>query len=192
MSLSDDRMVWIDTETFGLNPKTDYLMEVGFKITDLDLKTIDQFEVKIWQPFTYSARLVEAQSNPKDEFVLNMHNESGLFYDAQANGRNILSAEALMHTWLDLHEIDGDDPMCGSSVQFDRGMLEAQFPSVFKRFHYRNIDVSTVKELCRRFAPQIYEKKGEGPVSQHRVMPDLVDTINEFKFYTENFMWVTI
>ena len=188
----EDRMIWIDTETFGLNPQTDYLLEVGFKITDLRLQVKDEFRVMIWQPFIYNARLIECQTNPADEFVLNMHRQSRLFFEAEQSGVNILQAEYLMSEWLDNHEVNGKDPMCGSSIQFDRGMLEAQFPSVFSRFHYRNIDISTVKELCRRFAPQVYEKKGENPVSQHRVLPDIDDTIAEFEFYRDAFFWATV
>ena len=63
---------------------------------------------------------------------------------------------------------------------------------VHEHFHYRNIDVSTVKELCRRFSPEIYEKKGEGRVSQHRVGPDLEDTIIEFEYYRDAFFWATV
>ena len=189
---SKDRMIWIDTETFGLNPQTDYLLEVGFKITDLQLNTIDNFEIQIWQPFTYAARLVLCQTIPKDEIVLEMHRKSGLFTDAQEYGVTILEAEHFMNQWLDMHQVNGEDPMCGSSIQFDRGMLEVQFPSIFSRFHYRNIDVSTVKELCRRFAPEIYEKKGEGRESLHRVTPDLEDTLVEFRYYRDAFFWATV
>ena len=189
---SKDRMIWIDTETFGLNPQTDYLMEVGFKITDLQLQPRDEFRIMIWQPFTYDERYAQCQTDPADEFVLNMHRESRLFHEARQSGVNILQAEFLMNEWLDNNEVNGEDPMCGSSIQFDRSMLEVQFPSVFSRFHYRNIDVSTCKELCRRFAPQVYEKKGECRESLHRVTPDLEDTITEFAYYLDAFFWVTV
>lgn len=192
---SEDRLIWIDTETFGLNYQTDYIMEVGFKITDLKLQTIDNFEIQIWQPRLYDDRFKALLENPKDAFVLNMHQDSRLFRDCKMQGIGILEAESRMNEWLDMHEVngqDGQDPMCGSSVQFDRGMLEHQFPSVHDRFHYRNIDVSTIKEVCRRFAPQIYEKKGESPESQHRVTPDLQDTVKEFEYYRDAFFWATV
>jgi oligoribonuclease len=80
----------------------------------------------------------------------------------------------------------------GSSIQFDRDMLRAQYPSILGRFSYRNIDISTLKELCKRLNPELYARFEQVviPQKKHRVMPDLEDTINEFNSYIESFLWI--
>lgn len=187
----DDRMIWIDTETFGLNVKTDYLLEVGFKITDYDLNTIDDFQTTIWDTPTYDERYDICLESDADEYVRNMHINSGLFKDAINGGASVSIAEQEICDWLEGHGIrDGKEPLCGSSVHFDRGMLEVQMPKVFERFHYRIVDNSVLKELCAAFASDMYAHLMPGR-NIHRVLPDLEDTINEFRFYRDNFLWDT-
>lgn len=184
-----DRFVFVDTEAFGLNPTTDFIIELGFCITDTDLSIIDDFSITIWDTPSYDGRL-EALRAGSDKFVLEMHNKSGLWVDAQAEGATMEFATTEALDWLNGHGIGRGDPLCGSSVQFDRQMLAAQMPAVEQLFSYRNIDCSTIKELCRRVNPRIYElmEQTTQPMKLHRALPDLRDSVNELSYYFDNFL----
>lgn len=188
----DNRMIWIDLETFGLDPKLDFVTEIGFKVTDLELNVIDDFQTCIWTTPEYDERLEKMKNNPADKYVFDMHTKSGLWDDAQKQGIEPWHAEDRILTFLDGHGIrDAKEPLCGSSVHFDRAMLEAQFPQVFDRFHYRIVDNSVLKTLCEAFAPEIHAKIPNKSRGIHRVLEDLDDTIEEFRFYRDNFIWDT-
>lgn len=189
-----DRLIWVDIETFGLNVETDFILEVGFRITDLELETIDDLQVSIWETPGYDKRLEELTT---DSWVYKTHTESGLFRACQAEGLTMDEADDRIRTFLSGYGIgktdnkDDKEPLCGSSVQFDRSFLAYWLPDVEALFHYRNIDNSTIKELCRRYNRRIYSLLDETvkPEKKHRVLPDLTDTINEFSYYRDNFLW---
>lgn len=187
--MSEDRFVFVDVETFGLNPTTDFIIEVGFVIIDTELAVIDDFQTCVWDSPSYDGRL-EALRQGEDKFVLDMHDKSGLWLDAQRTGLVVADAIEKATTWLNGHGVDESDPLCGSSVQFDRSMLAAQMPAIEQRFSYRNIDISTLKELAKRLNPRIAEKLDESthPKKLHRVLPDLRDSINELAYYCDNFL----
>lgn len=180
----DGRFIWVDIETFGLDTAGDYVLEVGFKITDLELEVIDDFQEVIWDTPLYDLRMDQMYYNPKDSYVLNMHKQSGLFEDASVNGMSLANFEERLSTWLEGHGIrDGQEPLCGSSVQFDRERLTFWWPKVMERFHYRNVDISSFKEVLVGLnggGPLIGQPKGR---KIHRVLPDIEDTIGEFSFY---------
>lgn len=188
-----DRLVFLDVETFGLNTQEDFIIELGFKITDLELNVIDDFQTVIWDSPTFDARfrMLEASTNEESKFVLEMHEKSGLWNEAQAEGATKIEAGVEALHWLTGHGITKEEPLCGSSVQFDREMLREQYPAVHDLFSYRNIDTSTIKELCRRYNPRIYSLLDVmcKPQKLHRVLPDLDDTIAEMGFYSDNFLW---
>jgi oligoribonuclease len=185
-------MIWVDLETFGLNPQSDPVVEVGFKITDLDLVTIDDFQIVIWDTPTYDERFEIMKNTLADQYVYKMHQTSGLWEDCQRIGASPDVATEKINTFLEGHGIrGGEEPLCGSSVHFDRDMLGAQFPSVFERFHYRIIDNSVLKGLCQAFSPELYVQMDLEPEGLHRVLPDLDDTVNEFRFYKDNFIFET-
>lgn len=198
------RFVWCDLETFGLDSESDPILEVGFKVTDLNLNVVDQMSILVWDMAFYGTRFAKLQAdaaNLPDEseegrnarFVLEMHNSSGLWDDVRRRGTRPLEAERIVNEWLQQHRIlGGSDPLCGSSVQFDRGMLEAQMPTIARRFSHRNIDVSTIKELCLRFNPKMYAHLGEDVLTNksHRVLDDLDDTIAELNWYADNFLFI--
>ena len=187
---AEERLIWTDVESFGLNPVSDPLLEVGFVITDLDLEPVqDLFHCLIWEPGLHDKRYEEARANPLDEYVLEMHTKNNLFVEAQAKGLSLLDAEEAMLEWCDANNIEnGVEPLCGSSVDFDLKMLTMQFPYVSDRFHYRVINVSTLKELCKRYQPEMYAKMDVEARKLHRVLPDLEDTIAEYNWYMENFL----
>ena len=182
-----ERLVWCDLETTGLDPNNDLLLEVGFRITDLELNTLSQKSVLIWGP-KYIDKIVQSKI---EHIVWNMHKESQLFVDAKEHGTAITAARDVISNWLVQHDITVNDPICGSSVQFDRGWLDVWMPECINMFSYRNIDTSSIKEVCRRYNPVLYAKLDEdtSPKKLHRVQSDLTDTINEFKFYRDNFFF---
>jgi oligoribonuclease len=195
MLTSDERLVWFDTETFGLDPDNDPILEVGVMITDLALNIDNEESWLIWTSPIYQPRFKELkeqadQGHSGSKYVLDMHLTSGLLAETMEFGRPAVIVEAEICEWLNANEIGKDDPMCGSSIQFDRGMFDAQMPSVTEILSYRNMDISTIKEACRRFNPSVYAKLDEytHPKKRHRVLEDIEDSINEFKFYTENFL----
>jgi oligoribonuclease len=194
--LNDELMVWVDTESFGLDKDNDPLIEVGITVTNLDLEVLDHDEWLIWGPLHERAyaRLAKEAEKGGDDFVYKMHTENGLFRQAGHIGMNMHEVEASIVEWMSDTEV-GDVtniPMSGSSVHFDRKFFESQMPLVNKAFHYRIIDNSTVKELCRRYNPSVFaqapEAKHVAPM-HHRVELCLEDTINEFKYYRDNFIF---
>jgi oligoribonuclease len=121
-----------------------------------------------------------------------MHKKSGLWDHARAYGLTPFQAEIEMHDWLEAHGIRGaEEPLCGNSVHQDRAWLKASFPRVLDRFHYRNVDISTLKELCNKFDPETAATKPNKGLA-HRALEDLYETIAEFRHYKNWFFNDTI
>jgi oligoribonuclease len=184
----EDRFIWCDIETSGLIPETGLILEIGFIITDTEFNEIDANAWTVWDTPTYD-------DFKFDSFILNMHGDtgSGLITDARGSGWTLKDVKEDVLTWLHGHGIKNNkEPMCGSSVHFDQMWLLHHMPEVANQFHYRHIDTSTVKELCRRLNPSLYAKLDKYTTKRelHRVLPDLEDTISEAKFYSENFLIV--
>lgn len=185
-----DRLIWCDIETTGLSPGDDVILEIGFVITDIELNEIDTFSRLVWDDTLYQKKV-----DNMPLLVKEMHQKSNLILQAQAEG--FYGGEAAMDCvdWLKGHGVGREgssEPLCGSSVQFDRSFFDADMPSISNLFSYRNIDISTLKELCKRYNPDIYERLDDitEPVKAHRVLSDLMDTINEFKFYKQEFLLI--
>lgn len=206
MSTAQDRFVGIDAETSGLFPpeskEVPMLLEMGFQIRDAaTLFVIDSFYLPIWDD-GYSTRLVAMRQSddPQVKYVVDMHDKSNLWTMAARTGVSIGEAEAEFLAYFHEHGITSEvpikarDPLFGSSVQFDRQCLQTFMPGLHGVFHYRNVDISTVKELCQRLNPELYSKLPDHTEKRelHRVQPDLDDTFGEFKFYTQNFLYTAI
>ena len=196
--VSDERFVWIDMETTDLKPQRGVPLEIGFTITDLKLEPMVHKSWMIYQSgWDRDGRYSQEQVDP---LVWDMHVKSGLWDEIVTDGISIVSAQQEVEAFLEEWEVECEggnkgDPMSGSSVQFDREWMECWFPRSFTRFSYRNIDVSTVKELMKRYSPDIYllQDRGFQPTTKrglHRVTPDLEDTISEFAFYRKEFLYV--
>lgn len=183
-------VVWVDIETTGLSEKDGLPLELGFLITTIDLEPVAGFS-RIIQWGNLDWWTDDDEKHHISEYVTDMHKASGL-YAEYVEGRGdqlavveeaaiafLASQDALMY------------PMAGSNVaNFDRRWIAEFMPDLNDAFHYRNQDVSSVKEMCRRWNPEVYTKlppKDE----KHRVIPDCYETINEFRFYRDNFLFTT-
>lgn len=189
---NDQLLAWVDSETFGLDPRKCPIIELGFRVTDLKFNTIAEKSWLIWSGMhDIALKYLHERARVGEEgsqIVLDMHNKSGLFKEAKKHGklRGFVAEEA--EKWLLEQDATGL-PMCGSSIQFDRSFLAAQMPFVEAKFHYRNIDVSTLKEVYRRYSPQFFSARPPDNDKGHRVMDDLDFSIAEFKYYVSGMPW---
>jgi oligoribonuclease len=173
-----DRIVWIDCEMTGLDFKNDLLVEIACVITDADLEQVTEgLNIVIHAP----AQRLETM----DPFVVNMHTESGLLPEIP-NGVTLEAAEELLFDYITSHIPEASKaPLAGSSVHVDRIFLQRDMPRVDSYLHYRIIDVSSVKELARRWYPKAYFASPP-KTGNHRALGDILDSINELKYYRES------
>lgn len=189
----NDKLTWLDIETFGLD-SWDPIIEIGIVITDLELEPIAENSYMIWgdrHRRRYDEMLANQWQNESDSYVLDMHRKNNLFEEAQKHGERTLTVvDTILSDWLEWMECK-NLPIVGNSVHQDRVWLRSQMPRLYNTFHYRIIDNSTIKELARRYAPQVYSNL-PAKDEQHRVIPDLYDSIEEFRYYRDNFLKVGI
>ncbi|WP_424465865.1 oligoribonuclease [Pseudoclavibacter helvolus] len=175
MAIAQERLVWIDCEMTGLDPSIDELVEVAAFVTDSDLNILDEgFEIVI------SAS--EAAMANMGEFVTQMHTTSGLIEEIP-NGATLEAATAELLAYLKKHvPVPRTAPLAGNTIGTDRMFLAKYMPEVDQHLHYRNVDVSTLKELSRRWFPRVYfhspDKDGG-----HRAKADILESIRELKYY---------
>ncbi|MET8677678.1 oligoribonuclease [Streptomyces sp. NPDC004647] len=173
----NDRMVWIDCEMTGLSLSNDALIEVAALVTDSELNVLgDGVDIVIRPP-------AEALTT-MPEVVRQMHTDSGLLAELDG-GTTLAAAEAQVLEYVRAHVPDrGKAPLCGNSVGTDRGFLLRDMPTLESHMHYRIVDVSSVKELARRWYPRAYfnspEKNGN-----HRALADIRESIAEMRYYRE-------
>ena len=177
MSSADGRLVWLDCETSGLVPDRDYLLEVGLRITDGDLVTVAEASWVVHWDADFLAT-VRAEVHPD---VQAMHEANGLWAECALPGPGAYDVTTAVAAWLTAQNTHRC-PLAGSSVGFDRGWMTYWLPIFPELVGYRTVDVSTVKELLARWAPDLSAGR---PVQAlwHRVMPDLDDSIAELAYY---------
>lgn len=179
MSKSSNHLVWIDLEMTGLNPDHDHIIEIATLVTDSDLRVVAEGPVfAIHQP--------DALLNGMDEWNTRQHNQSGLVQRVRESTVSEAMAEAETLAFLNQHLEPGQSPMCGNSIWQDRRFLTKYMPKLEQFFHYRMIDVSTLKELAKRWAPEV--ASGLQKESRHLAMDDIRDSINELIYYRQNFL----
>ena len=175
MSSQNDRIIWIDCEMTGLDLQRDALVEVAAVVTDSELRVLgDGADVVITPP-------VEALEQ-MDPFVRNMHTTSGLL-EALPGGTTLEDAQAQVLAYLREWVPDaGKAPLAGNSVGTDKAFLERYMPDLVGHMHYRVIDVSSIKELARRWYPRIYFASPE-KTGGHRALADILESIDELRYY---------
>jgi oligoribonuclease len=172
------KLIWIDLEMTGLDTDKDHIIEVATIVTDQDLNVIEEGpELILHQP--------ESVLNQMDEWNTRQHQKTGLTQKVLESQLTLKEAEDKTLEFLSKHLKPKHSPMCGNSICQDRRFLARLMPNLEAFFHYRHLDVSTIKELARRWSPELYsqhEKK-----SKHRAMEDIYESIDELRFYQENF-----
>lgn len=187
-------MLWIDLETTGLSAQNDIPLELGLMLTDKDGGNRYSAKWLIWEPGHLWA--MQMGQGAAHEVVGPMHQASGLWDDLVEHRSKALTRTQVDQAacrWLEEHDVKPFTlPMAGSSIgSLDRPFVIKHFPDLHKMFHYRNIDISTVKELCKMHNPEVYSKLDAAISKQenHRVLDDIRDTIDEYRFYVDNFLW---
>ena len=179
MAVSEHNLVWIDLEMTGLDPQNDCIIEIATVVTDSHLNELAEGPVlAIHQPDTVLAAM--------DEWNTRQHGGSGL--TERVRNSEIEAAEAERRTLAFLAQWvpKGASPMCGNSICQDRRFMARLMPQLERFFHYRNLDVSSVKELARRWAPKV--AAGVVKNGRHLALEDIVDSINELRHYRETFL----
>ncbi len=174
---SADRLVWIDCEMTGLDPKFDEIVEIACIVTDAELNELDEGITLVVKPG-------EESFAGMDDFVVNMHTVSGLIEEIPL-GIALADAEQQVLAYVKTHVPEARKaPLAGSSVYVDRGFLANYMPELDAHLHYRLVDVSSVKELTRRWYPRVYFASPE-KTGNHRALGDIRDSISELRFYRD-------
>lgn len=179
MSDKSTNLIWIDLEMTGLIPRRDKIIEIATIVTDLNLNVLAKGpELAIKQP--------KELLNSMDAWNSKQHKSSGLLERIELHGVSIDEAQQKTLDFLKEYSKPKASPICGNSVCQDRRFLYEEMPELEKFFHYRLLDVSSVKILAQRWKPEIF-KEVNSKESSHRAMDDVIDSIEELKFYRENF-----
>ena len=172
-------LIWIDLEMTGLNPDSDLIIEIATVVTDKDLNILANGPV-------LAVHQSDAALAAMDEWNQKHHGQSGLIERVKASTINAAEAERLTLEFLKEWVPANTSPICGNSIGQDRRFLYRYMPKLEAYFHYRNIDVSTLKELAARWAPAV--KDGFNKESKHQALDDIIESIEELRYYREHFI----
>lgn len=172
-------LIWIDLEMTGLNPDSDLIIEIATVVTDKDLNILAHGPV-------LAVHQSDEALAAMDEWNQTHHGQSGLIDRVKASTINDMEAERLTIEFLKLWVPENTSPICGNSIGQDRRFLYRYMPKLEAYFHYRNIDVSTLKELAARWAPAV--KDGFNKESKHQALDDIIESIEELRYYREHFI----
>lgn len=175
--MADSPLVWIDCEMTGLDTTADALVEVACLVTDAELNVLGDGVQVVIKPSDESL----AQMN---DFVRNMHVESGLLPEL-AGGTTMAEAQRMVLEYVRAHvPAEGKAPLAGNTVGMDRQFLERDMPELMAHLHYRVVDVSSLKELVRRWYPRVFFNSPP-KTGGHRALGDIQDSIRELRYYRE-------
>ena len=179
MAADANNLIWVDMEMSGLNPATDRVLEVAVVVTDTHLNTLGEGPVMVvHQPDS----VLEAM----DSWNRSAHAKSGLIERVKASPLSEADVEERMVEFLQEYVPPGVSPMCGNSVHQDRRFMVSYLPRLEAFFHYRNLDVSTLKELVKRWKPEL--APGFSKHGKHEALADIYESIEELKYYREHFL----
>jgi oligoribonuclease len=174
-----DNLAWIDLEMTGLQPDSDRIIEIATVVTDRDLNVLAEGPV-------IAVHQSEAVLSGMDAWNVRTHGASGLTERVRASRIDEAAAEQATVAFLEEWVARGVSPMCGNSICQDRRFLARYMPALERHFHYRNLDVSTVKELARRWAPAVLAGVVKGDA--HQALDDVHDSIRELRHYRATFL----
>lgn len=178
MAIDKKNLIWVDLEMTGLDTMNDTIIEIATIVTDSELNILAEGPV-------FAIHTPDVVLNAMDDWNTRQHNQSGLVDRIRRSTITLAQAESETITFLSKYVEKGRSPMCGNSICQDRRFMARQMPELERFFHYRNLDVSTVKELAFRWRPDIldsFEKKGS-----HLALDDIRDSIRELRHYKEHF-----
>lgn len=174
----EGNLIWIDLEMTGLNPDTDHIIEIATVVTDAHLNILAEGPV-------FALHQKDIVLNAMDEWNTRQHGQSGLVARVRRSTIDEATAEAETIEFLSRFLDPRKSPMCGNSICQDRRFLYRWMPKLEAFFHYRNLDVSTIKELAYRWSPEIM--KGINKKSSHLALDDIKDSIDELRYYRNYF-----
>lgn len=176
-----NNLIWIDLEMTGLDTFNDLIIEIATIVTDKDLNTVEEGPV-------CAIHVDDTVLAGMDEWNTRQHGQSGLTERVKNSRLTTADAERETLEFVSKYVPKGASPMCGNSICQDRRFMARLMPELEAYFHYRNLDVSSLKELAQRWSPEVY--KGYSKVSSHLAMQDIRDSIAELQYYREHFLKV--
>ncbi|MDH3637385.1 MAG: oligoribonuclease [Gammaproteobacteria bacterium] len=179
MPKDPNALVWIDMEMTGLDPERDRIIEIATIITDTDLNLIAEGPV-------IAIHQLDSVLEGMDEWNTKTHNETGLVTRVRTSAHDEREAEMETLRFIKAYVPKNRSPLCGNSICQDRRFLARHMPQLEHWLHYRNLDVSSLKELARRWAPKIYE--GVVKRNTHKALDDIRESIDELRYYREHFI----
>ena len=174
-----NNLIWLDMEMSGLLPDSDRILELAVVVTDANLNVLGESPVLV-------IHQSDAVLDGMDAWNKGAHGRSGLIEKVKSSTLTEDEATLQMITFLKQYVPAGKSPMCGNSICQDRRFMARYMPDLEKYFHYRNLDVSTFKELARRWKPEIYS--GFKKASKQEALADIYESIEELKYYREHFI----
>lgn len=179
MAGNANNLVWLDMEMTGLNPDGDRIIEMAMVVTNSELEMVAESP-------SWVVHQTDEVLAGMDDWNQKTHGRSGLIEKVKASMMNEAEVEAHALEFLKKYSSKGHSPMCGNSIGQDRRFMARYMPTLEEFFHYRNLDVSTLKELCKRWQPEIY--KGFKKKGRHIALADIYESIDEMKYYREHFL----
>jgi oligoribonuclease len=179
MAPNPTHLLWLDMEMTGLSPDTDRIIELAIVVTDADLNTVAEGPVLV-------VHQADSVLDAMDSWNKGTHGKSGLIDRVKASQLAEADAESQMLEFVKQHVPERTSPMCGNSICQDRRFLARYMPRLEAFFHYRNLDVSTLKELAKRWRPGLSEAFKKS--NRHEALADIYESIDELKYYREHFM----
>ncbi len=176
---NESNLIWLDMEMTGLEPDSDLIIEVAVVVTDLHLNILAEGPV-------FAIHQSDEALDKMDAWNKGTHGRSGLIERVKASTVTEAQAETELIAFLKQWVPAGKSPMCGNSICQDRRFMARGMPKLESFFHYRNLDVSTLKELCKRWKPEIVG--GFKKHQKHTALADIIESIEELRYYREHFI----
>ena len=174
---SDKNLIWIDLEMTGLQPKNHHIIEVATVVTDSELTVLAVGPV-------IAIKTAQSNLDAMDEWCTTHHGNSGLTKRVQESAVSLQEAERMTLEFLKEYVPVGKSPMCGNTICQDRRFMVEQMPELEQYFHYRNLDVSTLKELAVRWSPEVFQSLNKQ--NTHLALEDVLESIDELKHYRKH------